>query len=110
MGIFDDEAEPRQLAHGVYENLQEFLRKTPTPNIVAELNDNQITLRASGGQTLAIVTDGPDAFRLKDELGNKSGGIQTQVTSSTSRWSLSGRPFPQHEMVAKVKAWLREQR
>jgi hypothetical protein len=108
MGIFDDnaeEAEPRQVAQRVYEDLQATLPQ----NVVPELVGNHITLRASGGPTLTIVCDGPDAFRLQDDLGNKSAGYQTQITSSMARWSLSGRPFSQHEMVAKVKAWENEQ-
>jgi hypothetical protein len=108
MGIFDDhaeEAEPRQVAQRVYEDLQEILPQ----NVASELIDNHIMLRAAGGRTLKIVIDSRDAFRLQDDLGNKSGGVQAQVTSSTARWSLSGRPFSQHEMVTKVKVWVNEQ-
>jgi hypothetical protein len=109
MGIFDDhaeEAEPQQVARRVYEDLKAIMPQ----NIVPELIDNHITLRASGGQTLKIVIDGHDTFRLQDNFGNKSGGFQTQVTSSMTRWGLSGRPFSQHEMVAKMKVWVNEHR
>jgi hypothetical protein len=114
MGIFDDAAEdaaePRQVAQSIYDDVKDFINTTLRQNIVVDLADTQIILRTSGGQTLLIVIDGPSAFRLKDDLGNKLGDVQTQVTGATARWSLSGRPFPKHEMVANVKSWLRGQR
>jgi hypothetical protein len=106
--MFDDESTPFEVAQHVAESLREQLTKTHAPVVISP-QDNRISLDGSGGRSLEIVVDGPNAFRVQDDLGNKSGGVQTQVTGGTARWSLTGRPCTEPEMVRRVKAWLSEQ-
>jgi hypothetical protein len=106
--MFDDVSTPFEVAEHVAESLREQVTKTQAPVVISP-RDNRISLHGSGGRSLEIVVDGPNAFRMQDDLGNKSGGRQTQVTGVPARWSLSGRPCTEPEMVRRVKAWLPEQ-
>jgi hypothetical protein len=109
MGIFDtDDAEPTQVAQHVYGDLLSFIKKTHPQKLVdAAIEEANITVSSSAGRSLLIVCDGPDAFRLKENVGNLRGGVQTQVTSQTARWSLSEQ-VPRSRMIERVKRWLSE--
>ena len=110
MGMFDvAEVEPQQFAQQMLDDLRAFLDKRQSAELVTlSLDQNLITMRASSGQSVKIVVDGPNAFRVEEDLGNKRGGVQTQVTATMARWSLSERPFGQDEMVRRVTTWLAE--
>lgn len=111
MGIFDtDDAniEPTQVAQYVYGDLLSFIKKMPPQKPAdAAIEKADITISSSAGRSLLILCDGPDAFRLKENVGNLQGGVQTQVTSQTARWSLSEQ-VPRSGMIERVKRWLSE--
>lgn len=94
MGQFDD----------AVEDLRRFIASEDV-NATVTVRENQITLRSSG-KTLEITTDDQEHFRLKEDLGNHPNGFQTQVTVQPPRWSGSGRPITQSEMLTKAKGWL----
>jgi len=110
MGMFDVvEVEPQQLARQVFEDLREFLNKGQSAErVTLSFNQNHITMRAPEGQSVTIVVDGPDAFRVGEDLGNKGGLGQRWVTMRPARWSLSERPFGRDELVRRARMWLSE--
>jgi hypothetical protein len=113
MGIFDDpgakvvqDAGPRELAQHVSEDLIAAVRMN---NIASETVGNKIRLMGQSRGTLEITCEATNSFRLNEDLGNHSRGIQTQAVTPP-RWSSGGPPFTQSEMVTRVKTWLHEQR
>jgi hypothetical protein len=113
MGIFDDEeakviqeARPRELAQRVSEDL---IAAVKINNVASTTDGNKIKLMGQSRNKLEITCESMNAFRLFEDLGNHSRGLQTQAVIPP-RWSLGGLPFTQTEMVTRVKTWLHEQR
>jgi hypothetical protein len=113
MGIFDDagakvvqDAGPRELAQRVSEDLIAAVRMN---NIASEIVGNKIRLMGQSRGTLEITCEATDSFRLNEDLGNHSRGIQTKV-AIPPRWSSGEPPYTQSEMVTRVNTWLHEQR
>src|SRR5271156_1294554 len=113
MGIFDDErakvvqdAGSRELAQRVSEDLIAAVRAN---NIASETVGNRVKLMGRSRGVLEITCEATNSFRLNEDFGNHSPGIQTQAVTPP-RWSSGGPHYTQSEMVTRVKTWLHEQR
>jgi hypothetical protein len=113
MGIFDDarakvvqDAGPKELAQRVSEDL---IAAVKMNNIASETVGNRIKLMGQSRGTLEITCEATNSFRLNEDLGNHSRGIQTEAVIPP-RWTSGGPPYTQSEMVTRVNTWLHEQR
>jgi hypothetical protein len=106
MGIFDAEAEPKQVALRIHDGLRSFISN---PTITTSMHENEIILRASK-KTLTITWDSPVAFRVKDDNGYRpDGALGPNQVGAPTHWSDSDPPITESEMVRRVRTWLNEQ-
>jgi hypothetical protein len=57
-----------------------------------------------GRSMLTITALDDDAFTVAEDMGNKSGGVQTSVREP-ARWSASGPPYSWHEVQSIIERW-----
>ena len=113
MGIFDDaeakiiqDARPGELAQRVAADL---IATVKTNNIASATSHNKIKLMGQSRSVLEITCEATNIFRLNENSNHPSRDLQKEVVPPP-RWSFSGPPCTQSEMVTRVKTWLHEQR
>lgn len=66
------------------------------------VDGNRAIMRGRSMLTITVLDD--DAFTVAEDLGNKSGGLQTSVREP-ARWSASGPPYSWREVQSIIERW-----
>jgi hypothetical protein len=86
--------------------LERILGSATSLNIDVKGSTRDSRIRVSGFTTLIITVMSENAFRIREDQGNHSGGVQTRVTSEPPRWGDSDPPSSLDQMRSIAERWL----